>query len=133
MEYYVTGRGLRSEFIRDLIPHVCRQLNIHGIGGTVFVRFERGMDDPGVTVTLPGKNSWLILLRSGRLDEIAVSLCHELVHVRQLARGTLKHDGRNWRWCGRRWSTKTPYMDQPWELAAFREQDILFRRALEKL
>lgn len=134
MEWLMTGRWTPTkQFLTDLMPHIGRQLNIDGLAGSVFVRVERGMDDPGVTVTLPGKNSWLIVLRSGRPDDMAVSLCHELVHVRQLVRGTLKRVGKQWQWCGKRWNDRTPYLEQPWEIMAFREQDLLFRRAVEKL
>ena len=49
-------------------------------------------------------------------------MCHELVHVKQYARGELKHLSRDTRdsFMGVRYCPqKTDYWDQPWEIEAF--------------
>jgi hypothetical protein len=58
-------------------------------------------------------------------------LAHELVHVRQLAKGVLKITPRGRTWQGRFYSKKTPYLQQPWEIQAFAQQEIVFRRAID--
>jgi len=60
------------------------------------------------------------------------TLAHEMVHVRQLAKGQMKFLPDQARvWMGKRYSKKTHYLDQPWELDAFARQEIVFRKAIE--
>ena len=60
------------------------------------------------------------------------TLAHEMVHVRQLAKGLMKFLPNQARiWKGKRYSNKTHYLDQPWELDAFARQEIVFRKAIE--
>jgi hypothetical protein len=63
--------------------------------------------------------------------ELGVTLAHELVHVRQLAKGILKITPRGKKWRGKFYSRSTPYLDQPWEQEAFARQEIVFRRAID--
>jgi len=55
-----------------------------------------------------------------------------MVHVKQLAKGTLKPLGSGVNiWAGKKYSKKTKYLDMPWELDAFARQEIILRRAIE--
>jgi hypothetical protein len=66
------------------------------------------------------------------LLNMATTLAHEMVHVRQLAKGQLKYLAKQNRiWMGRRYTKKTRYLDQPWEQDAFARQEIIVRRAIE--
>jgi len=66
------------------------------------------------------------------LINMATTLAHEMVHVRQLAKGQLKYLPREAKlWMGRRYTSKTRYLDQPWEQDAFARQEIIVRRAIE--
>ena len=59
-------------------------------------------------------------------------LAHEMVHVRQLAKGIMKFAPNEVRyWKGKRYTKKTKYLDMPWELDAFSKQEILLRRAID--
>lgn len=72
----------------------------------------------------------LILGVYSRLDMYALfqTLAHEMVHVKQLAKGQLKyHTQRNgkvvFKWLGKTY--KKDYYDSPWELEAFGRQHLL--------
>ena len=66
------------------------------------------------------------------LRKVLVTLCHEMVHVKQYARGELYESERQGkhRWQGT-WLNKDPdYWDQPWEIeAAGRELGLFIRWA----
>jgi hypothetical protein len=54
-----------------------------------------------------------------------------MVHVKQIAKGKLKTvKGINF-WNGKKYSNKTKYLDQPWEIEAFSKQELIFRRAID--
>jgi hypothetical protein len=62
---------------------------------------------------------------------MGVTLAHEMVHVRQMAKGILKvENGVNY-WRGKKYGKKTKYLDMPWEQDAFSKQELIFRRAVE--
>jgi hypothetical protein len=63
--------------------------------------------------------------------DMGVTLAHEMVHVKQLAKGTLKVKNGVKYWCGKRYSKNAKYLNTPWELEAFARQEILFRRAID--
>ena len=64
------------------------------------------------------------------IKSIGITLAHEMVHVRQMAKGILKiKNGVNY-WCGKRYTKRTKYLDQPWEQDAFARQEIVFRKAI---
>ena len=66
------------------------------------------------------------------LRKVLETLCHEMVHVKQYARGELYEGSRTskHRWQGK-WLDKDPdYWDQPWEIeAAGREAGLFIRWA----
>jgi len=68
-----------------------------------------------------------------RLRKILETLCHEMVHVKQYARGELYQGTRvnKHRWQGE-WLDKDPnYWDQPWEIEAHGREAGLFIRWAE--
>ena len=90
-----------------------------------------GLDDnDGLTSHLKQFDAIVVLLKPQSFDRLGVTLAHEMVHVKQLAKGTLKTVKGVSYWNGRRYSKRTKYLDQPWEIEAFSKQELLFRRAI---
>lgn len=63
---------------------------------------------------------------------IASAMAHEMVHVKQFAKGTLKYNPED---CETVWWRGYPvnlscveYIDRPWEIEAYSKQEILVRR-----
>jgi len=68
------------------------------------------------------------------LRKVLETVCHEMVHVKQYARGELYEGSRipKHRWQGK-WLDKDPdYWDQPWEIEAAGREAGLFIRWAEK-
>ena len=71
------------------------------------------------------------------MDKLIHTLAHEMVHVRQIARGQLSYKGKKIFWKGQRvYPKKMSYYDHPWEIDAWRNEKVLASRVwfmLEKI
>lgn len=87
----------------------------------------------GLTVDMAGIGYMIVLKSSQSIKGLGLSLAHEMVHVRQMAKGIMKDTGNGTKiWAGKEYSKDTLYLDQPWELDAFARQEIILRRAVEE-
>lgn len=63
------------------------------------------------------------------LDKLVDVLSHEMVHVKQIAKGQLKYKGKKIYWKGKYVNhKKVSYYDHPWEHEAWKNQKILASR-----
>lgn len=132
MEYAVEGTPKKAEFVRALMPSIIRQLGLTKSRKAVLVRIAKECEGMGMTVPLDGLDSYVIVIKPMKLKDVGLTLAHEMVHVRQMARGTLQTvKGVNY-WCGKKYTKRTKYLDQPWEQDAFARQEIIFRKAIEE-
>lgn len=132
MEYAVEGTPKKAEFVRAIMPSIIRQLGLTRSRKTVLVRIAKECEGMGMTVPLDGLDSYVIVIKPMKLKDVGLTLAHEMVHVRQMARGTLQAiNGVNY-WCGKKYTKRTKYLDQPWEQDAFARQEIIFRKAIEE-
>lgn len=130
MEFLVEGRSKKVEFVKAIMPSIIRQLNLTKSRKTVLIRVANECEGMGMTVPLHGLDSYVVVVKPMKLKDLGLTLAHEMVHVRQMARGTLQAiNGVNY-WCGKKYSKKTKYLDQPWEQDAFAKQELVFRRAI---
>jgi len=62
-----------------------------------------------------------------------ITIAHELVHVKQYAKGELKYlfKGGQDKWQGKIIPRKTHYFDKPWEIEAFGRELGLYERYIE--
>jgi len=69
-----------------------------------------------------------------RLYDFVSTLCHELTHLKQYARGEMKQldDGRT-RWKKVIYSENTSYDESPWEKEAFRVEKQLAMQCFEEV
>ena len=132
MEFLVEGRSKKVEFVKAIMPSIIKQLGLTKSRKSVLVRVANECEGMGMTVPLHGLDSYVVVVKPMKLKDIGITLAHEMVHVRQMARGILQTvNGVNY-WCGKKYSKKTKYLDQPWERDAFARQDIIFRKAIEE-
>ncbi len=141
MEHAVeAGNAKCQKFLASVMPSMIKQLGLEKSKRAVLVRvtddIEPGMH--GATLHIEIADCYLVLLRKPKrltpaaLINMSTTLAHEMVHVRQLAKGQMKFAKNQARiWMGKRYSKNTHYLDQPWELDAFARQEIIVRRALE--
>lgn len=131
MEFLVEGSPKKVEFVKAILPSIIRQLGLTKSRKSLLVRIARECDGMGMTVPLAGLDSYVIVIKPMKLKDIGITLAHEMVHVRQMARGILQTvNGVNY-WCGKRYTKRTKYLDMPWEQDAFARQEIIFRKAIE--
>ena len=65
------------------------------------------------------------------LVEQCITICHELIHVRQLETKQLIFlDDKSAIFNGQHYSAETPYADQPWEIEAFSQETDTFRKVI---
>jgi hypothetical protein len=141
MEYKIEASNSKTrKFLEALMPSIIDQLGLTNSRKAVLVKVTNEIDTDmeGATYNVELADCYLVLLKApNRLSKlsllnVATTLVHEMIHVRQLAKGMLKFlPNENRIWMGKRYNKKTHYLDQPWELDAFARQEIVLRRAIE--
>lgn len=128
----VLGRNTRKmRYVKYLLIAICRELRIDRLNIDLTITLDPSLRDDG-EVSMIGTEYRMTLNPNGDPTKVGLALAHELTHVKQYARGTLKNLGNNRRsWRGKVYEADTPYLSRPWELQALAQQEILLRRALE--
>ena len=134
MEYLVEARSKRTKkFIENILPSMIKQLGLSRSRKVLLVRVSKSdIDDgnDGMTAHLEYINSIVVILRPGPFERLGVTLAHEMVHVKQMAKGVLRTINGVTYWNGRAVNRRTKYLNKPWEIEAFSKQELVFRRAL---
>lgn len=117
------------------MPSLLRQLKLDTRRGSILVSLQADCADAGVTVPMPGTGMYFVVLNpKPAIEALGVTLAHELVHVAQMSRGTLRGAARGATiWAGVRYPSSVPYLDRPWEIQAFAQQELLLRRAINEI
>jgi hypothetical protein len=140
MEYLVEASNTKiRQYLETLMPKMIRELGLTNSRRAVLVKVtkdtQEGME--GSTQYLEFADCYLVLIRPPARQTLAstiqmsTTLAHEMVHVRQMAKGILKVTDKGTYWRGRKYKKSTPYLQLPWEVDAFARQEIVFRRAIE--
>lgn len=146
MEYEVKASSKNAQkWCNALMPSMIKQLGLENSSKAVVVMIDPLFaDTEGITLDMgiEGLDCYLIALKPYRLSgktltmghkEMALSLAHEMVHVKQMAKGQLKTTSRGTKmWMGKKYPSSTKYLDQPWEVEAFSRQELIMRRAIEE-
>jgi hypothetical protein len=132
MQYLVEGYPKKAKFVNAILPSIIRQLGLTNSRKSLLIRIARECEGMGMTVPLHGLDSYVVIIKPMKLKDLGLTLAHEMVHVRQMAKGTLKMNKGSTYWNGKKYSKKTPYLDQPWEQDAFARQEIIFRKAINE-
>lgn len=140
MEYLVEASNKKVRlFLETLMPKMIQELGLTNSRRAVFVKVTKDTQDgmEGSTQYLPWADCYIVLVRPparltpSSLIAMSTTLAHEMVHVRQMAKGILKVTNKGTFWRGRKYTKSTPYLQLPWEMDAFSRQEIVFRRAIE--
>lgn len=135
MEIKVEASKRNKKFIEALLPSMIRQLKLENSKRVLLIRVaDECGDNQGTTVDL-GINLGIVVVIKPRknLKDIGLTLAHEMVHVKQLAKGILKtRKTGSYIWAGKRYNKKTEYLSMPWEIEAFSKQELILRRAFEE-
>lgn len=131
MNFIVQSRSKRTKkFFEAILPSMISQLNLTNSRKYLIVKTDK-IDSQGVTLPFYDIDTYLVVINSTkRITDMGITLAHEMVHVRQMAKGTLKSVAKGNIWNGKLYTKKTEYLDQPWEQDAFAKQELIFRRAI---
>jgi hypothetical protein len=132
MDYLVEAHSKqKKQFIEAILPSIIEQLGLTNTRKSLVIRLEKDCEQMGYTVPVDILDSYVVVIKpTMSIKSIGLTLAHEMVHVRQMAKGILKiKNGVNY-WCGKRYSKRTKYLDQPWEQDAFARQELVFRKAI---
>lgn len=136
MEIKVEGSRRNKKFVEAMLPSMLSQLKLENCRKGLLIRiYDECEDNQGVTLDLTqATGCYLIVIKPARyLKDIGLTLAHELVHVKQMARGILKSTRSGAQiWAGKKYSKRTKYLDRPWEIEAFSKQELILRRAFEE-
>jgi len=133
MEYLIEGRGRNKKFAEAIMPSIISQLKLDNCRKMVQVLFSPECEHDGVAIDLTEATGiYLIVLRPVKnLKDLGITLAHEMVHVKQMAKGTMRYEKNgSIIWAGKKYSKKVNYLDRPWEIEAYSKQEILLRRAI---
>jgi len=134
MDYRVEARSQKKKkFIEAILPSMVAQLGLTKSRKSVFIKLEQDCEGMGYTVPIDLLDSYVVIIKpTMSIKDIGLTLAHEMVHVRQFAKGILKSkNGVNY-WKGKRYSKKTKYLDCPWEQDAFARQELVFRKSIQE-
>ena len=135
MQYFIETRSKRTRaFFEHIVPKMIKELKLTRSRKTLMIKVTNQDLDKmdGATAPLDVIDSYVVLIKPKNIKEMGITLAHEMVHVKQLAKGTLKQvNGVNY-WNGRRYRKNHKYLSLPWEIEAYSKQELLFRRVLEK-
>ena len=134
MEIKIEASKRNKKFISALLPSMIRQLKLESSKRVLLIRVaDECGENQGATVDLGINLGIVVVIKPRRnLKDVGLTLAHEMVHVKQLAKGTLKtRKTGSYIWAGKRYSKKTEYLSMPWEIEAFSKQELILRRALE--
>jgi hypothetical protein len=131
----------RKDMIEGCINLFIRELKLEKSKTTLFVfskkNFEKETGAAGMVY--PYAEGLITMDLDSRLpmDKLIHTLAHEMVHVRQIAKGQLAYDGKKIFWRGKRvYPKRMSYYNHPWEIDAWRNEKVLASRVwfmLEKI
>ena len=136
MEYAIEASPKRKKFLEAIMPSIVEQCGLTRSTAAVLIKVTKEIPDGYEGGAIPIhflRNTYLIMIKPASLKDISLTLAHEMVHIRQMAKGMrVLNSKKGHTWMGKKYSPKTPYLKQPWELDALAKQEIIMRRAIEE-
>lgn len=130
MEIFVTSRKSASkELIENCLKVYKHELNLQNSKFKLIVFTDRGMSNRdgfrGSVFQLGPKTIGMVLDTALDMERLIIAMAHEMVHVKQYAKGQIKHtrNGKGRKWMGK--SIRASYYDCPWEVEAFSKERVL--------
>ena len=134
-------KGGRKEMIEGCITLFIRELKLEKSKSTlvVFSRKDFEKETSAAGMVYPYAHGLITMELDSRLgmDKLIHTIAHEMVHVKQIAKGQLTYKGKKIFWKGKQYYPKRmSYYDHPWEIDAWRNEKVLASRVwymLEKI
>lgn len=119
-----------KDLIESCVNFYAKELNIKDSNFALIVNSRKGLmknaDCRGVAYVVAGRIFGLDIDSKLTVETLIEVLAHEMVHIKQFARGQVKYKGRSMYWLGKKVvKSKINYFDQPWEHDAWAKERIL--------
>lgn len=130
---------IQKNFLSALVPHYKNQLGLNNNKAFITILVDDDLGDSTgacAPIYIPEQNldGYLVVIGSQDLSTMGISLAHELAHVRQYVKGYWRQLGEGYNlWCGKVVGPETHYLNLPWEIDAFKRQELMYRRAIDDL
>ena len=131
----------RKDMIEGCIKLFIRELKLDKSKSTLFVFSKKNFEiETGAAgMVYPYAKGLITMDLDSRMgmNKLIQTIAHEMVHVKQIAKGQLSYDNKKVFWKGKRYYPKRmSYYDHPWEIDAWRNEKVLASRVwhiLEKI
>lgn len=126
----ITKSKNRTHYFNLLAKFCCEELKILNSKFDLKIVFKKmNPEHSGSTINFE-KDIIVELNTNNSLAIQTSSLCHEMIHVQQIARGLLKWEKSDILWRGQNLA-HLKYLNQPWEILALQRTELLERKFLD--
>lgn len=130
MNIQVIGRNCATKaLLENASKFLVRELKLEKSKFTLLITTERGMAKQdgcrGVVHKIGPKCLAMVIDSSLDLERFVTTFCHEMVHVKQYAKGQVKSSksAKTHYWMGK--NVRKGYYEQPWEIEAYSKERLL--------
>jgi hypothetical protein len=130
MDIQVIGRQSATKaLIENACEFLAKELKLKNSKYSLLIMTERGMAKKdgcrGVVHKIGPKCLSMIIDSNLDVERLIITLSHEMVHVKQYAKGQVKSSksSKTHYWMGK--NIRKKYYEQPWEIEAFSKERIL--------
>lgn len=133
-----TKSGDKKNFVESVILFLVKTLKLEkskfNLSVYTISNFAKEQQMRGAIANIADKELLMFLDSRLKIEELFYTIAHEMVHVKQYAKGQLKtykkRNGKNgFKWLGKCY--ETDYLDSPWEIEAFSKERILANKILK--
>ena len=132
INFYIR-KSARASLIESAVRFYVKHLNLENSRRELSVMIRRGQaPETGAAAVTVEHDGGIVVCIDSRLGmmPLMIAIAHEMVHVKQICSGLLKHIGGEivtWRGVE---MTDTEYAKRPWEIQAYAKQGVLVQQLL---
>ena len=136
MEIEIAARAsITKTVIETCVALFKKELKLENSKYSLVILTDRGMSKRdgcrGTVFQVGPKALGMVIDTAMSIENLIITIAHEMVHVKQYARGQIKH-GKNLKskfWMGQK--NKSQYYDSPWEIEAYSKERVLANKVFK--
>jgi hypothetical protein len=136
MEIEIAARAsVTKTVIKTCVELFKKELKLENSKYSLVILTDRGMSKRdgcrGSVFQVGPKALGMVIDTAMSIENLIITIAHEMVHVKQYARGQIKH-GKNLKskfWMGQK--NKSQYYDSPWEIEAYSKERVLANKVFK--
>ena len=136
MEIEIAARAsITKNVIETCVALFKKELKLENSKYSLVILTDRGMSTRdgcrGSVFQVGPKALGMVIDTAMSIENLIITIAHEMVHVKQYARGQIKH-GKNLKskfWMGQK--NKSQYYDSPWEIEAYSKERVLANKVFK--